>query len=196
MKESFMRFYYSKITIIMLIIISLLFIIFSICVMYLGIIDQAFIVVPIALLLFGLFTYLFGVNVLALIRNPPYIIFTETFIQLGKKGLKIDYNQIDSLYISQGVFTLDIEIVVSNQNKIYDIVAFSNESMLGSIDRFKIKYDLIPTSKRPNIFKVLDFMIDFKEDYTSHSFSLSKLIHPSFLSQHEFLDKYDYNPPV
>src|SRR5699024_725153 len=101
-----------------------------------------------------------------------------------------------SLYISQGVFTLDIEIVVSNQNKIYDQVSFSNEIMLGSSDRFQIKYKLIPKSERPKLFKALDYIMDWKEDETSNSFSLSKLKNPSFLSQQEFVDKYDYNPPV
>src|SRR5690625_3045539 len=38
--------------------------------------------------------------------------------------------------------------------------------------------------------------MDWKEDETSNSFSLSKLKNPSFLSQQEFVDKYDYNPPV
>src|SRR5690625_7156135 len=38
--------------------------------------------------------------------------------------------------------------------------------------------------------------MDRKEDETSNSFSLSKLKNPSFLSQQEFVDKYDYNPPV
>src|SRR5690625_8029155 len=68
--------------------------------------------------------------------------------------------------------------------------------MLGSSDRFQIKYKLIPKSERPKLFKALDYIMDWKEDETSNSFSLSKLKNPSFLSQQEFVDKYDYNPPV
>src|SRR5699024_652520 len=94
--------------------------------------------------------------------------FYRNIYPIGKKGLKIDYNQIDSLYISQGVFTLDIEIVVSNQNKIYGQVSFSNEIMLGSSDRFQIKYKLIPKSERPKLFKALDYIMDWKEDETSN----------------------------
>src|SRR5690625_5308070 len=68
--------------------------------------------------------------------------------------------------------------------------------MLGSSDRFQIKYKLIPKSERPKLFKALDYIMDWKEDETSNSFSLSKLKNPSFLSQQEFVDKYDYNRPV
>lgn len=135
MKENSLHFYYSKVKLIMLIMISLLFIIFSGIIIYFGVTDRAFLIVPFALLLFVLFLYLSGVNVLALIRNPPYITFTETFIQLGKNGLIIDYDQIDSLYVSQGVFNLDIEIVVSSQNNIYDQVSFTTEIMHGSSER-------------------------------------------------------------
>jgi len=194
--ENSIDFYYSKVRLNLLFIISLLFVVLSIFIIYFGITDRVFLIVPIAFLLLLFFGYYSVVYVLALISKPPYITFRETAMQFGKDWLVIDYDQIDSIFVRQGVFRIYIEIVVSNQNKVYEQTSFSTEVMMGSSERFVINHKLIPKRKRPQLFKTLDYIMKNKDNQVKESFMLSELKDISFISEQAFVNKYDENPPA
>lgn len=204
MEETSLHFYHSKIKLILQIIIFFPFMAGGYYMAYMGVVEQSFLIILMALFFAILFSCFWGAAILKIFRNQPYITITNTYIQLDpqtKSEVTIYYDHIESIQVSEASFQKLIEIVIYDEDGLFDQLSLHNKIRLGpnglfGFKTFTIAYNAIRKRERPQLLATLDNIMAYKKGQTMEDFTITDTSNKPLDSQQDFMEKYDPEPSV
>ena len=202
MTDTPLYFYHSKIKLNIQIIFFFPFMIGFYYLLYMGVLERSLLVILMGLFFSILMSILWGTAVLKLIRNQPYIILTNTYLQLDpqtKSEMTIYYNQIEGIQMSESSFQRIIEVTIYDEKGFFDELSLHNKIRLGpngifGFKTFMITYNAVRKRERPQLLQALNNVMLAKENEVTEDFAITDTSIETLESKQDFVKKYDPQP--
>lgn len=202
MLEDKLEFYHSKGKLFLAFIFSLLFVPLGALILYVAYIDESIFMMALALFICILFSIFAVTSILKIIRDNPYIIITEEYIQLDpytKSEATIYYEDIKHMTVSEFSFQKMVEIILYDEDARFAQLSLHNKIRLCmnrvfGFTLFTINPKAIRKFERPELLEILHLVVQEKIKKQSSTPIIETAQKQD--TQTDFMEEYDPTPTV